>query len=129
MLEWSYLGEGEWIADSLMHYQMNNFQWNITIRKDGTFDISDSDHELFDGNSVFQTLSEAKYFCESKEKELVESCKYLAKSHKTWQKSVKVISEFLQAFDPMITKEIGDHNAKAIIAKLSHEGLSIEKEK
>jgi hypothetical protein len=69
--------EGTWEAFSQVHDQMDAFRWIIKVCRDGKFDVNESDTELCNGVAAFDTLAEAKAFCQKTEEELVHG---LAKS-------------------------------------------------
>lgn len=66
-LSWEYNYEGFWDASSAQHDDGNRFMWRITVNKDGLFCVIDSDAELTNRTDTFNSLAEAKAFCQASE--------------------------------------------------------------
>lgn len=52
------------------------FEWRIAVCDDGTFCVSESDAELTDRAETFDTLRDAKTWCEEQEERLQRLCGY-----------------------------------------------------
>lgn len=74
-MQWYYAMDGQWELRSAMHDQGCPFIWLINVQEDGTFSIANSDRELTDWNVPFNTLGDAKAFCESREDEFCNGAK------------------------------------------------------
>jgi hypothetical protein len=66
-LHWFFDYLGEWEAFSVMCGDGIPFRWAIGVCDDGTFSVSESDNELTDRKETFDTLKEAKAWCEEQE--------------------------------------------------------------
>lgn len=55
-----------------------------------------------------------------------ETQKYLQQAHAEWLAALKAIADFLRLMRPDMTQAHIDHNAAAIIARLSHAGFSLQ---
>jgi len=67
MLHWFFDHMGEWEAFSAICGDGVPFRWAIGVCDDGTFTVSESDTELTDRRECFNTLNEAKAWCQERE--------------------------------------------------------------
>ena len=66
-MDWDYsYGEG-WGAFSEQNDDGDRFEWRITVNCDGEFLLDESDSELTDRKAPFNSLAEAKAFCQASE--------------------------------------------------------------
>jgi hypothetical protein len=67
-MRWEFFrDEGKWECFSQLHDDGNPFRWVIVVCQDGKFDVNESDTELCNGITAFDTLAAAKAFCEASE--------------------------------------------------------------
>lgn len=67
-MDWEFFeDEGRWESFSKQHDDGNPFRWVIKVCRDGKFDLNESDKELCDGVSTFDTFLAASSFCEGLE--------------------------------------------------------------
>lgn len=66
-LSWEYNCEGLWDASSEQNDDGDRFMWQITVNRLGLFCVDDSDSELTDRTEPFNSLAEAKSFCQASE--------------------------------------------------------------
>jgi hypothetical protein len=67
LLEWRYTYEGSWESFSRIGDEGGLFAWRIAVREDGVFYVDGSSYELTDRNEPFDTLREAKSWCNERE--------------------------------------------------------------
>lgn len=72
---WDFDGDGVWEAFSSIQDDEMAFEWRIVVCEDGTFSVAESDPELTDREETFDTLRDAKSWCEEREKEFILACK------------------------------------------------------
>lgn len=66
-MDWDYSEEGTWAASSEENDDGDRFTWRITVNCDGEFLVDESDLELTGHKAPFNSLSEAKAFCQASE--------------------------------------------------------------
>lgn len=71
-LHWRFEGDGSWWAASEMQDSGHRFIWRIAVCDDGTFSVDQSDAELTESKETFDTLKQAKAWCEEREREFRE---------------------------------------------------------
>ena len=64
MLRWTFDGSGEWFAESAIGVSLF---WRIGVCDDGTFAVSESSSELTRRRETFDSLADAKAFCNHEE--------------------------------------------------------------
>lgn len=74
-MNWEYDGEGQWAANSALTDDGDSFEWLVGVCEDGTFSVSDSSSELTDREETFDTLRDAKSWCEENESAMVAAYK------------------------------------------------------
>lgn len=72
-MKWEFDGDGMWTAFSAVTDDGSSFEWRIAVCDDGTFCVNESDAELTDRKETFDTLRDAKTWCEEKETDWVRS--------------------------------------------------------
>ena len=72
-MNWDYDGRGQWSANSSLTDDGGCFEWLVCICEDGTFSVSDPSAELTDREETFDTLRDAKSWCEETESAMVRS--------------------------------------------------------
>lgn len=82
-LRWDFDGDGEWSAMSCVHDDGYIFEWRIQVCEDGTFSIAASDGELCARPETFESLREAKQWCNDRDAEYLEQAKREAAQEKT----------------------------------------------
>ena len=66
-MDWDYCYGEEWCAWSEQNAAGDRFVWRITVNCDGEFLLEESDSELTDRKATFNSLAEAKAFCQASE--------------------------------------------------------------
>ena len=66
-MDWGYNSEGIWDASSEQNDDGDRFTWRIVVNRDGLFCVVDSDAELTDHTDPFDSLADAKMFCQASE--------------------------------------------------------------
>lgn len=73
-MKWDFDGEGQWTACSAVTDDDYMFVWRISVCDDGTFSVSESDDELTDRKETFDSLLDAKSWCNEQDRAFLKSC-------------------------------------------------------